>query len=171
MVRFHFFRLPRLGCKAAAVVLAWAFVLGLLAGCSASAGCWELLSASRDSLAQSAGISAFVPTALPVLISGFAVYIGKPLLLIPAAFWKAFFFSGVGFGISSVWGSAGCLVGILALFGSLCSMPVLWWYWLRHIGGEAFSVRSFLPALAASILIGWMDILVISPFLTKILIF
>ena len=171
MVRFHFFRLPRLGCKAAAVVLAWTFVLGLLAGCSASAGCRELLSASRDSLAQSVGISAFVPTVLPVLISGFAVYIGKPLLLIPAAFWKAFFFSSVGFGIASVWGSAGCLVGILALFGSLCSMPVLWWYWLRHIGGEAFSVRSFLPALAAVTLIGWMDILVISPFLTKILIF
>lgn len=171
MVRFHFFRLPHLGCKAAAVVLASAFVLGLLAGCSVSTGCRELLSASRDSLAQSAGVSAFVPTVMPILISGFAVYIGQPLLLIPAAFWKAFFLSSVSSGIALTWGSAGCLVGGLALFGSLCSTPVLWWYWLRHIGGERFTARTFLPALTASVLVGWIDILAISPFLKQILIF
>ena len=171
MVRFHSVHLSHLGCKAAAVVLAWSFVLGLLVGCSASAGCRELLETSRDSLARSAGFSAFIPIVLPILLSGFAVYIGKPLLLIPAAFWKAFFFSSVGAGIVAAWGSAGFLVSSLVLFGSICSTPVLWWYWLQHIRGEDFSVRTFLTALAASILIGWTDLLVISPFLTKILIF
>ena len=171
MVRFHLIHLPRLGCKAAAVVLAWAFLFGLLAGGMVCAGCRELLETSHHALAQSAGISAFVPTVAPMLLSGFAVYIGKPLLLIPAAFWKALFFSCVGSGIVLTWGSAGWLVGGLALFGSFCAMPVLWWYWLRHIGGEGFSARTFFTALGAMILIGWLDLLVISPFLTKILTF
>ena len=171
MVRFHFSHLSRLGCKATTVVLAWAFLFGFLTGASASAGCLNLLDSSCDSLAQSAGISVFVPGVLPVLLSGFAVYIGKPLLLIPVAFWKAFLFSCVGSGVVLAWKSAGWLMGGLALFSSFCTMPVLWWYWLRHIGGESFSIRTFLPALFAEICIGWMDLLVISPFLTKILIF
>ena len=171
MVRFHFDHLSRLGCKATTVILAWAFLFGILTGSLASEGCRELLESSRDSLAQSAGLSVFIPTVLPVLLSGFAVYIGKPFLLIPIAFWKAFCFSCAGSGVVLAWNSAGWLVGGLALFSSFCTMPVLWWYWLRHIGGNSFSVRTFLPALTATICIGWMDFLAISPFLTKILIF
>ena len=59
----------------------------------------------------------------------------------------------------------------LGMFGSLCALPVLWWYWLRHIDGEGFSGRTFLPALGAMILISWADLALISPFLTNILIF
>ena len=170
MVRFRFFRLSTLGSKAPMVLLAWAFLSGLALGCLVSAGCRTLLETSRSMLAQPAGVSAFVPTVLPLLFSGFAVYIKQPVLLIPAAFWKAFSFSSVGMGIAMAWGTAGWLVGILALFGSLCAMPVLWWYWLRHIGGAAFSGRTFLLVLSAMMLIGWIDAVLVSPFLTNILI-
>ena len=171
MARSHLFHLPVSVCKVPAVILACVFAFGLLTGASASDGCRRMLEASREALVPSAGPSVFVPTVLPVLVSGFAVYSGHPVLLIPAAFWKAFFFSCVGSAAVTAWGSAGWLVGGSMIFGSLCVLPVLWWYWLRHIGGEGFSVRTFLPALGAAVLIGSMDFLVISPFLTNILIF
>ena len=170
MVRVRLFHLSALGRRAAMMILAWAFVLGLATGGLLSTGCRALLETSRDALAQGAGVSEFVPTLLPIFFSGFAVYIKQPLLLVPIAFWKAFLFSCVGTGIALAWGTAGWLVGTLALFGSLCAMPVLWWYWLRHIGGQPFTCRTFLPALGTTALIGWVDSFLISPFLTSILI-
>ena len=171
MKRSQIIRLSAFGCKAGTVLLAWAFGFGLLAGSMASGGAQAVFIQGRLSLAQSAGISAFVPSLLPLLLSGFAVYAGWPVLLIPVGFWKAFSFSYVALGLIRAWGSAGWLVGCLTLFGSLCSLSVLWWYWLRHIGGEGFTARTFLPALGAMVLIGWVDLVVISPFLTNILIF
>ena len=171
MKRSQFFPLSIFGCRAGAVLLAWAFGLGLLAGSLASVGARQILAEARQTLAQSAGISALVPTVLPLLVSGFAVYAGVPMLLIPTAFWKAFSFSYAAMGVIQAWGSAGWLVCVLTMFGSFCDLPVLWWYWLRHIGGESFSGRTFLPALGVMILISWADTAVISPFLTKILIF
>ena len=171
MKRSQIIRLSAFGCKAGTVLLAWAFGFGLLAGSMASGGAQAVFIQGRLSLAQSAGISAFVPSLLPLLFSGLAVYAKRPVLLIPLVFWKAFFFSYVAFGLIAVWGSAGWLVCILALFGSFSSLGALWWYWLRHIGGEGFSSRTFFPAFGAILLIGWVDIAVISPFLTNILIF
>lgn len=171
MKRSQIIRLSAFGCKAGTALLAWAFGFGLLAGSLASGGAQAVFANGRLSLSQTAGISAFIPPALPLLLSGFAVYAGWPVMLVPTAFWKAFSFSYVAMGVVRAWGSAGWLVGGLTLFGSFCSLSVLWWYWLRHIGGEGFTGRTFLPALGAVALIGWVDIMVISPFLTNILIF
>ena len=171
MKRSRFFHLSVLGCKAGTVLLAWAFLSGLLAGTLVSDGSRAVFAGARQALSHPAGVSAFIPTVMPLLFSGFAVFAKHPLLLIPAAFWKAFFFSCVASGLVLAWGKAGWLVGVLTLFGSFCSLSVLWWYWLRHIGGEAFSNRTFFAALGAMALIGWVDLMVISPFLTNILIF
>ena len=171
MKRSQPFRISIFGCKAGTALLAWAFGLGLLAGSLASAGAQAVFLDGRQSLAQYAGISTLIPGVLPLLFSGLAVYAKRPVLLIPLAFWKAFFFSYVASGLIAVWGSAGWLVCILAMFGSFSSLSVLWWYWLRHIGGEAFNGRTFLLALSGMIFIGWVDVMVISPFLTNILIF
>lgn len=171
MKRSQPFRISIFGCKAGTALLAWAFGLGLLAGSLASIGAQPIFTEARQTFARSAGISAFVPTVLPLLVSGFVVYANWPLLLIPTAFWKAFSFSYVAIGVITAWGSAGWMVMGLGMFGSLCALPVLWWYWLRHIGGEGFSGRIFLPALGAMVLISWVDLALISPFLTNILIF
>ena len=171
MKRSEIFRMSIFGCKAGAVILAWVFGFGLLAGSLASIGAQAVFSDGRQSMAQFPGGSVFVPTLLPLLVSGFAVYAGWHILLIPTAFWKAFSFSYVASGVILAWGSAGWLVGGLGLFGSVCSLPVLWWYWLRHAGGEGFSGRTFLPALGVMMLVSWMDLAVISPFLENILTF
>ena len=171
MTRSRFFSLSAFRCQIQLAALAVAFLAGLLTGAPASAGARASFDGARDALAWTVGISALIPPLLPLLVSAFAVYIRSPVLLIPTAFWKAFCFSYTGAGIARSWGQAGGLVGGLALFGSLCTLPVLWWYWLRHIGGEDFSGRTFCPALAAAALIGWMDLWVISPFLSSILTF
>ena len=171
MKRSQFFHPSLWGCKPGMLVLACAFGFGLLLGPMASTGADSVFSGSRRALAQCAGFSALIPGVLPLLFSGLAVYVKRPVLLIPLAFWKAFFFSYVASGLIAAWGSAGWLVCILALFGSFGSLSMLWWYWLRHIGGEAFSGRIFLSALGGILLIGWVHIMVISPFLTNILIF
>ena len=171
MKRSQIFRMSIFGCKAGALILAWVFGFGLLAGSLVSVGAQAVFADTRSSMAVFPGVSAFVPTMLPLLLSGFAVYAGWPVLLIPTAFWKAFSFSYVASGVILAWGSAGWLVGGLGLFGSFCSLPVLWWYWLHHAGGEGFSGRTFFPALGAMMLISWVDLAVISPFLENILTF
>ena len=171
MKRSQFFRISIFGCNAGAVLLACAFGFGLLGGSLTSAGAQAVFLDGRQSLAQYSGVSAMVPTVLPLLVSGFAVYAHWPVLLVPTAFWKAFCFSYTASGVIAAWGSAGWLVGVLTMFGSFCGLSVLWWYWLRHIGGEDFSGRTFFPALGAMVLISWVDAALISPFLTNILIF
>lgn len=171
MTRSRFFHPSASRRGIAAAALTWAFAAGLLAGGLASADAGAVFARTGEALAASHGISALIPPLLPLLFSGFSVFIGRPLLLIPGAFWKAFAFSYTGAGILRVWGQAGWLVGSLALCGSFCAMPVLWWYWLRHIGGEDFCPGTFFPALAACLAIGCGDLWVISPFLSSILIF
>ena len=171
MKRSRTFRMTIFGCKTGAVPLAWAFGSGLLAGSLVSGGAQAVFADQRLVFAQSAGASALVPTVLPLLISGLAVYAGWPLLLIPAAFWKSFSFSYVALGVILAWGNAGWMVGGLGMFASLCSLSVLWWYWLRHIGGEDFSGSTFSLALGAMLLLSWVDLGLISPFLANILTF
>ena len=106
---------------------------------------------------------------LPLLFSAAAVYVNRPVLLIPLAFWKAFFFCFVFSGFWRICGSTGWLVCGLAMFGSLCSLPVLCWYWLHHLEGQPFRPGSFLIASAALSVVLIMDFHVISPFLANIL--
>ena len=171
MKRSQYSHLSLWGCKPGMLVLAFAFGTGLLLGSTASAGAHSVFAGSRQALTQSAGISTLIPGVLPLLFSGLAVYAKRPVLLIPLAFWKAFFFSYVAFGLIAVWGSAGWLVCILALFGSFCSLGTLWWYWLRHIGGNGFRGRTFFLAAGAMLLISWADLMVVSPFSENILTF
>lgn len=72
----------------------------------------------------------------PFLISAFAVYLcaSKPLFVI--AFLKAAVFSFVSCWISLSYKDAGWLIRFFYMGGSLISLPVLFWFWARHISGE-----------------------------------
>lgn len=173
MVKHSFFRLPVFWHRHCALVLASSFLLGHLLGVWFSGIASEhYLSAMRAVVSSRVSIIGLLSSmVLPFLFSAFAVYLQQPVLLIPIAFMKAFLFSYLGYGLYTAWGSAAWLVTGLTMFGSLCSMPVLYWYWLRHMGGRRFEILPFCLILGILVMIGMMDYCLIVPFLANIIIF
>ena len=173
MIHCSFFCLPDHFHRKRPLLLIVFFLLGHLLGVWISGHASDfLLSAMRTVVSSRVSIMGLLSTlALPFLVSAFAVYLGQPILLFPIAFWKAFLFSYTACTFLAAWGSAGWLVTPLVMCGSVCSMPVLCWYWLRHVEGERFRWSTFSFALAVLAIIGIMDLFVIEPFLARIITF
>ena len=149
------------------------FLLGHLLGIWISGAASDsILSAMHTVVSSRVSIIGLLSAlTLPVLFSAFAVYLAQPVLLFPIAFWKAFLFSYTASAQAAAWGSAGWLIVPLVMWGSFCSMPVLYWYWLRHIDTERFRWQTFCAALAALTGIGIIDWYLIEPFLARIITF
>ena len=172
MKRFHISHQPAAGCKGAAIILACLFLSGLLAGAFLCRDVWNLIPLEISAFSCCADVcSVFIVAMTPYFFSALAVFINRPILLYPLAFWKALFFAFVLSGLAMSGGSAGWLVAGLAMFAGILSMPVLCWYWLRHVGGSGFDLREFLMGMGVLLAIVLADFLVISPFLSNILIF
>ena len=170
----HFcFQLSEIKRSQAAIGLALFFLLGLLLGvwfslCASDA----LVSPMRAVVSGRVSIIGLLSSlALPLLFSAFAVYIGRPLLLIPIAFCKAFSFSFLGCGLLTAWNSAGWLITCLTLFPTGCSLPVLCRYWLGQIFRPGFRLPPLLLSLAALAVIGIANYYLILPFLAVIITF
>lgn len=109
-------------------------------------------------------------TALPFLLSVFAVSISQPWLLLPIFFGKAFLFAFVSFGVVRSWCYAGWLVQALLMFRDWASMPLHYFLGLRCLsGGRKLSLTEGFLLSSALILIGSIDISIISPFLAGII--
>ena len=172
MMRVHIFERPVCSRKLGIFLLASAMCLGCAAGIWLSFGAEEGFADARHVLSAPAeGAAPVVISLLPLLLSAAAVYVRQPVFLLPLAFWKVLFFSYVFSGFMSVWIGGDWLVCSLGMFSAICSLPVLCWYWLRHIGGQEFCLGTFCPALAVVTALSLMDLYVISPFLAKILIY
>lgn len=159
----------RKGCR---FFLACFWLSGALCGILAS------LSAGRTLVSLMRG-TLFVPvsivgmlcaTALPFLLSAFAVFLSRPVLLLTICFGKAFLFAFVSMGIFQAFGSAGWLLRWFLLFSDYASVPLLYWFWLRHISGER-PLDGWETALLCSLalLIGSVNFSVISPFLAGLI--
>ena len=149
------------------------FLLGHLLGVWASGHTSSfLLSAMRTVVSSRVSvIGLFSSLVLPFLFSAFAVYLAQPLLLFPIAFWKAFLFSYTGSALFAYWGGAGWLIMPLLMFGSICSMPVLCWYWMHHICGRRFRCGIFFLIVGILAAIRIFDLFLIEPFLARIITF
>ena len=171
MTKHSLFHLPGPGRRGAAALLASFMLTGFLLGAWFSRSAGEDFSRAMGLLARSgvslAGVLASMT--LPLLVSALAVYVGRPLLMIPVALCKAFSFSAIACGLASAWGSAGWLVSGLAMFSSVCAMPVLCWYWLRQLDCREFRPVPFAAALGVLILLGILDDCLILPFLAAII--
>ena len=172
MDRFLYLNLPKLSCRVSPFLLAVFFFLGHFLGVCFSLG-------AGDSFFLMMRMAAFTPVSisgllsaatLPFLFSAVAVYFKRPVLLLSVAFMKAFCFSCVGLGVIACFGSAGWLIWFLLQFSDCCAMPLLYWYWRRHIRGNgAFDWAVSMMLLSALLLVGAFDYCVISPFLADIL--
>lgn len=107
---------------------------------------------------------------LPFLLSALAVYLQSLRLLPLIAFGKAFLVSFLGLSLLEAFGSAGQLVRWLLMFSDCCSLPLLFWYWLRHISGPGRLTWSGTAlVLLVALLIGGFDYCVVSPFLAAVI--
>lgn len=152
-------------------LLALCWCLGLLLGILAASASDDLVSMMRRSLSCPVSIPGLLAaTVLPFLLSAYAVSLSEPWLLLPICMVKAFGFGFCAFGVSLAFGSAGWLVRLLFLFSDVCVIPVLFFYWLRHIRGDAArSYRDLVCCLIAAVAIGAMDLYFVSPFLVKLI--
>lgn len=152
------------------LLLCW--ILGLLLGMISAAGAGDsffLMMRGADNLTVSIP-GLLLVTALPFLFTAFAVFFSQPWLLLLLAFMKAFSFGFCAFGIMAVYGTASWLVGFLLMFTDACTMPLLMWLWLRHcdLSGQRFS-RDVVVCFAAALVLGIIDICLISPFSAMLL--
>lgn len=172
MARFFHHGLPLWWRKGSACFLALSWFLGLLSGAAIffSAGI-AYFSWMRGVLHGSVSIVGLLcVTVLPFLLSAFAVFISEPWLLLPISFGKALLFSFISLCVLESFGSAGWLVRWLLMFSDLLFVPVLYWFWHRHISGEhCFSGSVSLLLLSLCILIGSIDFCYVSPYLANLI--
>lgn len=71
-------------------------------------------------------------TFLPFLLSAFAVYFSHAQFLLPICFAKAFLFSCCAYSATCAFGSAGWLVRLFLQFTDIFTLPLLFWFWIRH---------------------------------------
>ena len=173
MVNVSTYDLPAVTRGNAKWFLASSFLLGHLLGvwCSGSASDFYL-SQMRAAVSGRVSIVGLLSCSLlTFLVSALTVYLGRRIFLIPIAFLKAFFFSYAGYRLYLAWGQAGWLVTGLTMFSSLCSLPVLYWYWRRCLEAGRFEWPVFRRVLALLLVIGLVDFYGIMPFLIDIISF
>ncbi len=107
---------------------------------------------------------------LPFLFSAFAVYIFRPFLLWIICFWKGFQFSFVSLGVLCCYPDSGWLVRWFLMFSDIFSLPLLFWFWHKHISdsGSYTGAEVFL-FMSIFVLIVSIDYCYISTFLSDLL--
>ena len=105
----------------------------------------------------------------PLLLSASAVILHFSGFLPVIAFLKSACFTYCVAQIYRSVGEAGWLISSLLLFASGWNLPILFFFWFRHVHGEQEGVyRDFLWCVMAEILIAAADAVFVSPILAKI---
>lgn len=163
----HVFRLlKRPACRLCTV-----WLIGLLLGTLFSVNLDDTFSSlMRPSISE--GLSIFRQLAmvcLPFLFAAYAVSINKPGLLLLLCFVKAFCFAFCGMLIYYAFGSAGWLVRYLLQFTDVLSVPILFWYCLRHIDRQNNAKRDLMICALLAASIACIDYFAVSPFLAELI--
>ena len=158
--------------RTASRFLAISWFLGIALGCLAAETARSVLVdlIRRCVGAEQSIIGVLTVTALPFLLSAFAVSFSKPWLLLFISTCKAFSFSFCAWGICLAFGQSGWLVLFLLLFSDVLLVPLLYFYWLRHIRGDQGPDVWELPVLlAAAITVAFIDHQFVAPFLVALM--
>ena len=154
-------------CRVWLLTLSWSG--GLLCGILGFATNWTV-PADANALCQVSVGDLMTANLLPFLFSVFAVYIHKPLLILPIAFLRGCLFSFVSMGVMASFGSGGWLVRFLLMFSDVLLTVLLYFYWMRHISGlRRFSCLQSAAMAAAVVLVGSVDYCWITPILGRVL--
>lgn len=153
------------------IVLAFFWIFGLFGGF------FYFLSAAPSTASVMSGyfripvsiVRLLVWNLLPCVFSAAAVLLSAPWLLILICFGKAFLFAYVSLCFACTFGSAGWLIWLLVMLPDLLTLPLLYFYWLRHFScaGSAGSFSGVI-LFCGSIFLCSLDYRVISPFLASL---
>ena len=152
-------------------LLAFCWIAGLIAGaaysCFSADFCTVLI---RRSTVQGMSFSGMMTvTTLPFLLSALVISLSEPWLLLVFSTFKAFSFSFCAWGVCLAFGQSSWLVLFLFLFSDFLLLPMLYFYWLRHIRGQAVtSLWMFSGLLFIALFVGMIDYQFISPFLASL---
>lgn len=172
MARFFRYGKPHIPSQMCRIFLAFFWIAGLLLGICLYFAAGSFYSSVMPGALQGTVsiVSLLCISILPFLFSAFAVFASKPFLLLLICFWKAFQFSFVSLGVLCSFSGSGWLIRWFLMFSDMISLPLLYWFWVRHIcakrflsGTEAFVIVSLF------ILIGSIDYCYISPFFTNLI--
>ena len=155
--------------KAALPLLAFVWCLCLFLGIRTALQSEGLAALLRHSVRTAPSLMGLLSAAIcPFLLSGLAVYLSETWLLMMIAGVKAFCFGFCACGTILAFGDGGWLVRFLFLFSDYCLIPLLLFYWVRHIQDQA-ALPELCVYLITAVLICFVDYWVISPFLVSIL--
>ena len=136
--------------KVYVAILAFAWLLGIISGGYWAVGAGEsfrkLLMIAPFSPASLAGLSC--SAVLVVLISGFAILMNQPWMILLLAFFKGICLGILGIGAALSFSPGGWLISFLFVFSDVCSLPMIFWFWIHP-----FSSGRNVYAAAASVLI------------------
>ena len=172
MVRLLHLNLSFLDCRTRRVILAFAWISGLFLGSLISLAADNILSSTMLAAAHSGmSISGLLAVLLlPLLFSALAVYISKPIFLIPIVFLKAFLFSFSAAGFLIACDSAAWLFCFLMMFSDTLMLPFLWWFWIISLTLESrTAIRGAVICTVCAFVIGFCDYFFVSPFLAGLI--
>lgn len=107
---------------------------------------------------------------LPVLITSVIALLSKPYLFFPLSFFKNFSLVVVRCLVFFSFGQAWWLIGNMISLSNVVVMPLLYWFWIRHINGIRNSAhKDIIICFAGSFVACIIEFIWVSPFLFQLL--
>lgn len=147
------------------------WVVGLLSGILVSLSFRELLVPMlRQAVCEDNSVSGFlVVSVLPFIFCAYSVSLSEHWLLPLIGGLKALSFGFCACGVALAFGQSGWLIRMLLLFSDCITVPLLYWFSLRHISGRTSRVlRDMVVVIVVLLVVGYADCMVVSPFLARL---
>lgn len=121
--------------------------------------------AHRLSTQQLSALPLLISLLLPLLLSFFAVELRARYLILPIAFFKAFFFGFCGVYLILAFGDAGWLLRRFYMFSGFCTVVIQLWFWIRYIAGDTTQLKVHFHCCTLLIFLACLiDFSIVSPF-------
>ena len=156
------------------VCLSVGWIFGLLSGWYAAIKMQPSLVSSAVELVGYFRMPFFkvLSVCLPFLFSAIAVYCSVPGLILLISVLKAIFFAFCCCYLEYFFGSCSWLLRLLLLFSDICSIPVVFFYWLRHFEGNIhFSLQEHLWLSVFLMIVLGIDYFIVTPYAVELLSF
>ncbi len=114
----------------------------------------------------------FLIFVLPLVFTIISIRFKVSFLILPLALVKGFFYGFLSASVCSAFGSASWLVCSMLLFSNSILILLLLWFWFQYLKTDTRClVRDFLMSIAIGILVCAFDAIVVSPFISAVILY